>query len=73
MPADWAALLDQVGMIWDRLETAWMAAYHELCAFNDEHGHFEVPVDYLTADGIKLSEWHGTQRDADRAGTRLTC
>jgi superfamily II DNA or RNA helicase len=68
MPADRAALLDRIGMIWDRLETAWMAAYQELRAFKDEHGHFEVPVDYLTADGIRLNEWQGTQRDAARAG-----
>jgi superfamily II DNA or RNA helicase len=68
MPADRVRLLDQAGMIWDLLEAAWMAAYRELCAFKNTHGHFEVPVGYRTADGIKLNEWQGTQRDADRAG-----
>jgi superfamily II DNA or RNA helicase len=68
MPPDRVRLLDQAGMIWDRLEAAWMAAYRELRAFHDAHGHFEVPAAYRTADGIKLAEWQGTQRDAGRAG-----
>ena len=68
MPPDRIRLLDRAGMIWDRQEAAWMAAYRELSAFRDQHGHFEVPVDYRTADGIKLNEWQGTQRDAARAG-----
>ena len=55
-------------MIWDRLEAAWMSAYRELRAFKDQHGHFEVPMNYCTTDGIKLAEWQGTQRDADHAG-----
>jgi len=45
-----------------------MSAYRELRAFTDRHGHFEVPSGYRTGDGIKLAEWQGTQRDADRAG-----
>jgi superfamily II DNA or RNA helicase len=71
MPADRVRLLDQAGMIWDRLDAAWMSAYQELRAFHAQHGHFEVPVYYCTADGIKLAEWQGTQRDADRA-SKLT-
>jgi superfamily II DNA or RNA helicase len=67
-----AALLDQIGMIWDRPQAAWMAAYRELCAFKNEHGHFEVPVTHRTGDGIKLNEWQGTQRDTARAGKLTT-
>ena len=67
MPADRIRHLDQAGMIWDRLEAAWMHAYRELRAFKNQHGHFEVPLDYRTADGINLAEWQGTQRDGDRA------
>jgi superfamily II DNA or RNA helicase len=68
VPDERVKLLDEIGMTWDLLEAAWMAAYGELRAFKDQHGHFEVPVTYRTADGIKLSEWQGTQRDADRTG-----
>jgi hypothetical protein len=57
IPADRIRHLDQIGMIWDRLEDAWMSAYQELRAFNDQHGHFEVPLDYRTADGVRLAEW----------------
>jgi hypothetical protein len=66
MPADRIRLLDQHGMIWDRLDTAWTRAFGELAAFKDEHGHFEVPMDLRTADGTGLAEWAGTQRDALR-------
>jgi superfamily II DNA or RNA helicase len=69
MPPDRIRLLDRIAMIWDRYEAAWMAAYHELRAYSSQHGHFEVPAGYRTADGVKLSEWQGTQRDNDRAGT----
>jgi hypothetical protein len=68
LPADRIRLLDLTGMIWDRLDAAWMSAYRELRAFKDQHGHFEVPLDYRSADGIKLAEWQGTQRDAGRTG-----
>ena len=68
LPANRIEHLNQTGMIWDRLEDAWISAYQELRAFHDQHGHFEVPMDYRTAGGIKLAEWQGTQRDADRAG-----
>jgi superfamily II DNA or RNA helicase len=69
MSAGRIRLLDAIGMIWDRLEAAWTSAYQELAAFRDEHGHFEVPLDHRTTDGIGLAEWQGTQRDASRAGT----
>lgn len=68
MPVGRIGHLDQIGMIWDRLKDAWMSAYQELRAFHDQHGHFEVPLDYRTADNIKLAEWQGTQRDTRRAG-----
>ncbi|HEY1618621.1 MAG TPA: Helicase associated domain protein [Streptosporangiaceae bacterium] len=68
LTAERIRLLDALGMIWDLLEDAWMSAYSELRAFGDAHGHLEVPLDYVTADGIMLAEWQGTQRDTDRAG-----
>jgi superfamily II DNA or RNA helicase len=68
LPADRIELLNQAGIVWDRLEAAWMNAYQQLLAFAEVHGHFEVPVDYTTAEGIKLAEWQSTQRDARRTG-----
>jgi superfamily II DNA or RNA helicase len=65
---DRVQLLDGIGMIWDRLDAAWMSAYQALCAFRDQHGHFEVPVSYRTPGGIRLTQWQGTQRDAARDG-----
>jgi superfamily II DNA or RNA helicase len=68
MGADRIRALDEIGMTWDRLETAWMSAYRELAAFKSEHGHFEVPMDHRAANGVGLGQWQGTQRDASRAG-----
>jgi superfamily II DNA or RNA helicase len=68
LTAERIRLLDALGMIWDLLEDAWMSAYRELRAFGDAHGHLEVPLDYVTADGISLAGWQDTQRDTDRAG-----
>ena len=61
-------LLNALGMIWDLLDDAWMSAYRELRTFGDAHGHLEVPLDYVTADGTGLSGWQNTQRDTARAG-----
>lgn len=66
---DRVRLLDQIGMTWDQAEAAWMAAYRELSAFNDEHGHFEVPRDRQTADGTGLAQWAHHQRQTARTGT----
>jgi hypothetical protein len=68
LAAERIRLLNALGMIWDLLEDAWMSAYRELRAFRDAHGHLEVPLDYVTADGIGLAGWQGTQRDTARAG-----
>jgi superfamily II DNA or RNA helicase len=68
LTAERIRLLNALGMIWDLLEAAWMSAYRELRAFGDAHGHLEVPLDYVTADGTRLSEWQNTQRDTARTG-----
>ena len=47
LTAERIRLLDELGMIWDLLEDAWMSAYRELRAFSDAHGHLEVPLDYV--------------------------
>src|SRR5260370_11313221 len=59
-------LLDEIGMIWDRLDTAWMSAYQALCAFRDQNGHQEVPLEYRALGGLRLPAWQGTQRAAAR-------
>lgn len=64
-----ARLLDALGITWDQAEAAWQRAYAGLRAFNDQHGHFEIPPDQQTADGTGLAQWAHHQRQARRDGT----
>ena len=66
---DRTAALDALDMIWDVLEEAWMRTYHEACAWQQQHGHLEVPADVRTADGTGLATWLTNQRSACRTGT----
>ncbi|HVB43271.1 MAG TPA: Helicase associated domain protein [Streptosporangiaceae bacterium] len=69
LAADRRAALDELGMIWDVLDEAWMQAYQDACAWHDQHGHLEVPADVRTADGTGLAAWLASQRSAWRYGT----
>lgn len=62
-------LLDRLGITWDPAEATWMRSYRELAAFAEEHGHFTVPADYKTADGVLLAGWGTLQRQLARTGT----
>jgi superfamily II DNA or RNA helicase len=64
-----ARLLDDLGIVWDPAEAAWLSSYRELAAFAEKHRHFEVPPDWRTADGILLAQWAHHQRRADRDDT----
>jgi hypothetical protein len=69
LAGDRTAALDELGMIWDVLEEAWMRAHQEACAWQQQHGHLEVPADVRTDDGTGLATWLTSQRSACRNGT----
>jgi len=69
LAGDRIAALDELGMIWDVLEEAWIRAYQEARAWQQQHGHLEVPADVRTADGTGLANWLTSQRSACRNGT----
>ena len=54
--------LEELGMVWDRLEQAWEASFRQLEAYKAENGDCLVPVTYETEDGFKLGVWVSTQR-----------
>jgi hypothetical protein len=56
-------------MTWDVLEEAWTRAWREARAWQEEHGHLEVPEGFRTAEGTRLATWLGHQRKALREGT----
>lgn len=51
------AALDEIGMIWDVSDYLWLRYYNACAAFYREHGNLDVPLKYVTADGIRLGVW----------------
>ena len=54
--------LNSLGMVWDPLAADWELGFHNLTAYQAEHGHARVPQRFKTADGGKLGFWVQTQR-----------
>lgn len=57
------AALDAIGMVWSRkYEHAWNRAYDAAQLYFETYGHLNVPVTYITADGLLLGKWIDRQR-----------
>ncbi len=58
------ARLDALGMNWvGKYNAAWETAYAEACKYRKEHGHLNVPSNYVTDNGIRLGRWIRKQRE----------
>ena len=64
LPADRAAKLEEVGMVWDAAEAKWELHYAQAKAFFEEHGNLDIPSTYRTGDGFLLGMWVAGQRKA---------
>ncbi|MEU6351624.1 Helicase associated domain protein [Streptomyces sp. NPDC047072] len=62
LDAERRELLEALGVTADQVWTMWRSAYDELAAFRKEEGHFQVPDDYRTIDGVLLAKWKTFQR-----------
>ena len=49
--------LDSLGMIWDKLDYLWERNYLVACSFYMEHRHLDVPINFVTKDGLRLGDW----------------
>jgi len=49
--------LEEIGMIWSKLDYYWEKNFAAACDFYRENGHLKVPSVYVTADGIRLGSW----------------
>lgn len=49
--------LDDLGMIWDKIDYLWERNYQAALAYYRENGNLNVPKKYRTADGIALGVW----------------
>lgn len=62
-------LLEAIGVTDNLVQALWLSTYEELAAFKREEGHFAVPADYETIDGISLTTWINNQRKQRAAGS----
>ncbi|GAA2255733.1 DEAD/DEAH box helicase [Kitasatospora cystarginea] len=53
----------------DRRDASWRTTYEVLKAFHTEEGHWEVPADLVTVDGVNVRSWSKAQRTNRRRGT----
>lgn len=49
--------LEKLGMIWDRNGEKWEEYFREAQGYYLEHGELEVPVKYVTENGVPLGRW----------------
>jgi len=61
-----AALLQDIGFVWDPYVAKWQRMYAALVAFKEETGHSLVPQCH--PDNPKLGQWVNTQRTLHRKG-----
>lgn len=63
LSADQIRRLDELGMNWgDKYDTQWSKAYEAACRYKEEHGNLDIPVTYVTLDGIALGRWIRRQK-----------
>ncbi|MCD8398199.1 MAG: Helicase associated domain protein [Lachnospiraceae bacterium] len=60
--------LNDLGMVWDVLDYYWEKNYHAAYDYYLEHRNLDVPIGYVTEDGIRIGYWICRQRSL-RAGT----
>lgn len=69
LSADRIEKLEALGMVWDTGSILWEKSYAAAVQFYLENGSLEIPVKYVTPDGMALGVWLGSQRAAYKEGT----
>ncbi len=65
--------LEAIGMDWkSSAERAWEIRYEAVSDFYEEHGHLDIPKDYILSDGRKIGDWIIKQRKYYREGKLST-
>lgn len=56
--------LDELGFSWDgKFRNNWNKSYEAACEYKKKHGDLNIPVAYVTADGLALGRWIRYQID----------
>lgn len=67
--------LDELGMLWTVPDYLWERNYASALDFYHENGHLDVPVGYVSKNGVKLGNWIRKLRGIRKGvacGTELT-
>ncbi len=56
------AMLDALGMVWDRTEFVWGQYFEAAKRYYEEYRNLDVPSYYITPDGRRLGRWIAAQR-----------
>ncbi len=71
LSADQIRRLDELGMNWEgKHKASWDKAYFAACRYKREYGNLEIPVAYMTKDGIALGRWIRRQKSAKLTESR---
>lgn len=62
LPAERAAKLDEIGMVWDVFDARWEMHYRQAKEYFEVHGNLDIPRTYRTKDGFLLGLWVAAQR-----------
>ena len=60
--------LDKIGMIWSAVDHLWVQYYNAAVEYHKKNGNIDIPIDYVSDDGVKLGRWINRMRGI-RAGT----
>lgn len=58
--------LNEIGFVWDALETSWEKMFAALLEYRKAYGHCDIPVRF--PENLQLGTWVGVQRRAKRKG-----
>ena len=53
--------LDELGFVWDPVETDWAEGFRYLTIYKEREGHCRVPPKHME-NGFRLGQWVGVQR-----------
>lgn len=65
------SLLNDIGMRWyDYTSDSWNTYYSALCEYKKEHGHLDIPVWYVTPDGLKVGKFLANLKTSKSTGRK---
>ena len=62
MPIIQKKLLDELGFVWDVLESQWMYGLNKLIEYKKKYGNMDISRQYLDEDNFNLGNWVSVQR-----------